>query len=141
MFASCHYTWQRQAQDQCREGGHRLREELLVYPICHNSTGKQDPNCRISALLCCLRQMVQLQAMMGFVSKYQKGSPHTLCLNSHSLKKSHLKVIHSYLCQGVLTSNKVPRKSSFASFLRKSSFLQISYQEFKVAAKSLSFHS
>lgn len=66
-------------------------------------------------------------------------SPQTLSLSSHSLKKSHLKVIYSYLCQGVLTSNEVPR--SFVSFLRKSYFSQISYQEFKVVAESLSVHS
>lgn len=32
------------------------------------------PKLQILALLCCLRQMVQLQAMMEFVSKHQKGS-------------------------------------------------------------------
>lgn len=37
-------------------------------------TGKPEPNHRIAALLCCLRQMVQLQARMGFVSKHQKDS-------------------------------------------------------------------
>lgn len=113
-----------------------------LHHVPHNSTGKQDPNCRISALLCCLRQMVQLQAMMGFVSLNIRRvqSPRTLSLSSHSLKKSHLKVIQSCLCQGVLTSNQVPRKSSLASFLRKICFLHISYQDFKVVAESLSFH-
>lgn len=74
----------------------------------HNSTEKQDPNCKISALFCCLRQMVQLQAMMGFVSKHQKGSITSDMVFELSLKKSHFKVIHSCLCQGVLT--KCPEK-------------------------------
>lgn len=102
----------------------------------HNSTGKQDPNCRISALLCCLRQMVQLQATMGFISKHQKGSVTSDTVFELSLLKE--KPFKS-LCQGVSISNQVPIESSFASFLRKSCFLQISYQEFKVMAESLRF--
>lgn len=102
----------------------------------HNSTGKPEPNHRISALLCCLRQMVQLQARMGFVSKHQKDSVISDTVFELSLLKEKP---FSCLCQGALTSNKVPRKSYFASFLRMSCFLQISYQEFKGVAESLSF--
>lgn len=66
-------------------------------------------------------------------------SPQTLSLSSQLLKEKPFKSFIPVYCQGALTSNKVPRKSDFASFLRKSCFLQISYQEFQGVAESLSF--
>lgn len=47
---------------------------------------KQDLNCRISALLRCLRKMYQLKALVGFVSKHHITSEAVPRYNFHSLK-------------------------------------------------------
>lgn len=84
-------------RDMLRMSAGRMGRAPCLPHVPHNSTGKPEPNYRIAALLCCLKQMVQLQARMGFVSKYQKDSVTSDTVFELSLLKEKPFKSHSFL--------------------------------------------